>query len=39
MTAIALQRERKRIGRLIAVGSALFTLTIVAVASILSIAA
>jgi hypothetical protein len=39
MTAIALQAEKKRVARLIAVGSALFTVAIVGVASVLAVAA
>jgi hypothetical protein len=39
MTAIALDMEKKRIARLIAVASTIFTVVIVAVASVLAVAA
>lgn len=39
MTAVALETEKKRIARLIAVGSMLFTLAIAAVAAVLAVVA
>jgi hypothetical protein len=39
MTAIALDMEKRRVARLIAVGSTLLTVAIVAVASVLAVAA